>query len=108
MLGLGDGDRQASPLWLPSEREEGAALALDRDRLRDQLGVYVLSEVSNDAARSALDQAGVPASLPIALHLRAQPRLVKGAAWRHRENCTRAARRVFGIDRHVLELRLVP
>jgi hypothetical protein len=46
--------------------------------------------------------------LPIALHLRAQPRLVKGAAWRHRENCTRAARRVFGIDRHVLELRLVP
>jgi hypothetical protein len=44
-----------------------AAPALDRDRLREQLGVSLLVEVRHNAARSAVDKAGVPARLPVAL-----------------------------------------
>ena len=52
---------------LPAQVEERATLPLGGDRLLDERRVYSTVEVDDKAPAGAVDQAGAPADLPVAI-----------------------------------------
>jgi hypothetical protein len=59
-------DGQSPSLRRPAQVEERTALALDCDGVRDEIDIYALIEVRDEAARRPLDQASVFARLAVA------------------------------------------
>jgi hypothetical protein len=61
VLLLGHRNGESRSIGLPRQREKGAALTLDSDRLRNKLDVYAPIETNHQAARRALNH---PRTLP--------------------------------------------
>jgi hypothetical protein len=82
---VGHRDGQPPPFGLPTEGEEGAALALDGDYLVNEFEVRVLVKIYDQPPRGSLDNVSARSGAAVPLQLQAQLGLVEGTPWRHRK-----------------------